>query len=48
MPNRNEYSKHVNIVVDELFPNLSNEAKFALAWLIVDFFLTLDAMISND
>ncbi|HEX3520805.1 MAG TPA: hypothetical protein VHT52_01805 [Stellaceae bacterium] len=48
MPGRTEYQTKAAIAVEALFPGMSEEAQQAIAWLIADFLLSLDAMASAD
>jgi hypothetical protein len=47
MPGLSEYCDKARMVVEELFPNLSTEAQFALTWLIADFLASLDAIAAD-
>jgi hypothetical protein len=44
MPTKADYQAKAATAVAALFPNVSEEARAAIAWLIVDFLLSLDAM----
>ena len=44
MAGRDDYETKARIVVEELFPQLTPIAKEALAWLVADTLLSLDAI----
>jgi hypothetical protein len=48
MPSKAEYQAKAKIVIDELFPKLSAEARAALTFLVVDFLMSLDAAAMGD
>ena len=48
MMTKNQYEEQVRIVVQELFPNLSEPAVDAFVFLIGDFLLSLDAMAASE
>jgi hypothetical protein len=45
---RTQYQVKATLVVEALFPQITDEAKNALVWLITDLLSNLDAIAKND